>query len=248
MPEVRIVAEPREEFGKGAARRTRRAGKVPAVIYGHGAEPRHISLPARDFEHALKTDAGMNVLLSVQVGGADELALPKAIQRDPLRGDIEHVDLITVRRGERVTVDVAVVVQGDVVPGGLLDQQMTTISLEAEATHIPQHLDVDIAGLEIGESIHASDLPLPEGATLKTPDDALVVHISAAPTAEELEAELAAAEEELGAGQAGMAEQEAAKAEVVGEAAASDRATGEGDIVADTESGEGGPSAEQTPQ
>jgi large subunit ribosomal protein L25 len=226
VAEVRISAEPRTEFGKGGARRTRRSGRVPAVLYGHGTDPRHISLPARDFEHALRTD-GANVLLALQIDGSDELALPKSIQRNPVRGSIEHIDLILVRRGEKITVEVAINIVGEVAPGGLLDQQLTTISVAAEATHIPSGFEVSINGLEIGGAIHAKDVTLPAGTELQTDPDAVVVHIMQAPTQEELEAELTAAEEELGAGAAG--------------AAAAEAEAGEGDVVPDTESGEGGP-------
>lgn len=246
MSEVRIAAEPRTEFGKGAARRTRRAGKVPAVLYGHGEDPRHIALAARDFEHALKTEAGANVLLDLQIDGGSELALAKAIQRDALRGSIAHVDLLLVRRGERVTVDVPVVTEGEVPSEGLLDLQLTSVSLEVEATSIPQPIHVDISTLEVGQTVHAGDLPLPEGAELKTDPDATIIHIAQAPTAAQIDAELAQAEAELGAGEAGAAAQETAQAAAEGEAA-TDEATGEGDLAADTESGEGGPSAEQTP-
>ena len=227
MSEVRISAEPRTEFGKGGARRTRRSGRVPAVLYGHGTDPRHISLPTREFEHALRTD-GANVLLALSIDGSDELALPKSIQRDPVRGSIDHIDLILVRRGEKITVEVPIHLQGDVAPGGLLDHQLTTLSVAAEATHIPSGFEVSIQGLEIGGSIHAKEVSLPAGTELQTDPDAVVVHILAAPTAEELEADLAAAEEELGAG-AAVAEAEA---------------PGEGDIVPDTQSGEGGPAQE----
>jgi large subunit ribosomal protein L25 len=247
VSEVRITAEPRTEFGKGSARRTRRAGKLPAVLYGHGTAPRHISLPTRDFEHALRTDAGANVLLSLRIDGSDELALPKSIQRDPVRGIIEHVDLILVRRGEKITVDVPVVLTGDVVPGGLVDHQATTISVQAEATHLPNQFEVSIEGLEIGASVHAKELDLPEGTELAADADTVLVHILAAPTAEQIEAELAGAEAELGAGAAGAAAQEEAKAEAEGEAA-TEEPTGEGDVVPDAESGEGGPAEGQTPE
>jgi large subunit ribosomal protein L25 len=188
VPEVRIEAEPRTEFGKGAARRTRRAGRVPAVIYGHGAGVRHLSLPEHELMLALKTP---NVLIRLEgLPGRAGLALPKAVQRDPLKGSIEHVDLIEVRRGEKVTVEIAVRVTGDVFPGGLLDQQMVQIAVEAEATHIPNGIDVDIEGMEIGTSVHAKDLALPEGSTLQGDPEALVLHVLAAPTAEQMEAEL----------------------------------------------------------
>jgi large subunit ribosomal protein L25 len=235
VSEVRITAEPRTEFGKGGARRTRRAGKLPAVLYGHGTEPRHISLPSRDFEHALRTD-GANVLLSLEIEGGNELALPKSIQRNPVRGEIEHVDLILVRRGEKITVDVPVSLVGEGPSGGLVDHQLTTLSVLAEATHIPSGFEVSIEGLEIGDSIAAGKVSLPEGTELAGDPDQVVVHILAAPTAEQLEADLAAAEEELGAGAAGAE----AAAEAAPEAAP-EGGTGEGDVVPDTGSGEGGP-------
>jgi large subunit ribosomal protein L25 len=199
VPEVRITAEPRTEFGKGGARRTRRAGKLPAVLYGHGTDPRHLSLPTRDFEHALRTD-GANVLLDLQLAEGSELALPKSIQRDPVRGGIEHVDLILVRRGERITVEIVIQIVGEVVPGGLLDQSLTTLSVTAEATNIPAAVEVGIEGLEIGASVHAGQIPLPDGVELAGDTEQVVVHVVPAPTAEELEAELgevepAAAEE-----------------------------------------------------
>ena len=187
MPEVRIEAELRTEFGKGAARRTRRAGRVPAVMYGHGAAARHLSLPEHELMLALKTP---NALLRIEGLGRAGLALPKAVQRNPLKGVIEHVDLIEVRRGEKVTVEIPVRVTGDVFPGGLLDQQMVQIAVEAEATHIPSGVDVDVDGMEIGTAVHAKDLALPEGATLQVDPEALVLHVLAAPTAEQIEAEL----------------------------------------------------------
>jgi large subunit ribosomal protein L25 len=188
VPEVRIAAEPRTEFGKGGARRTRRAGKIPAVLYGHGTDPRHISLPTREFEHALRTD-GANVLLDLQLADGSELALPKSIQRDPIRGGIEHLDLILVRRGERIHVDVPIHVLGDVVSGGLLDQSLTTLAVTAEATNIPAGFEVSIDGLEVGASIHAADIELPDGVELAGDADQLVLHVVAAPTAEEMAAE-----------------------------------------------------------
>ncbi len=188
MPEVRIVAEPRTEFGKGPARRIRRAGRVPAVLYGHGTDTRHVTLPGHELLLALKTP---NVLIQLDgVSGRPQLTLPKAVQRDPIRGFIEHVDLILVRRGEKVTVDVPVQVTGEVEPGGLLDQQMVRLSVEAEATQIPQAITVDVEGMEIGAAVHARDLELPGGVTLVAEPEALVLHVLAAPTAEQIEAEL----------------------------------------------------------
>jgi len=188
VPEVRIAAEPRTEFGKGFARRIRVAGKVPAVLYGHGTDTRHLTLPGHALMMALKTP---NVLIRVEgLPGGNELALPKAVQRNPIRGVIEHVDLILVRRGEKVTVEVPVRVTGEVFPGGLLDQQLVQIPVEAEATNIPQGIDVDVEGMEIGAAVHAGDLDLPAGVTLAADPESLVLHVIAAPTAEQLEAEL----------------------------------------------------------
>jgi large subunit ribosomal protein L25 len=189
VPEVRIAAEPRTEFGKGPARRMRRAGRVPAVLYGHGTDTRHVTLPGHELLMALKTP---NVLIQLDglPGSSSQLALPKAVQRNPIKGLIEHVDLILVRRGEKVTVEVPVQVTGEVGPGGLLDQQMVRIAVEAEATRIPQAIEVDVEGMEIGAAVHAGELSLPEGATLVAEADALVLHVLAAPTAEQIEADL----------------------------------------------------------
>ena len=201
MPEVRIAAEPRIEFGKGPARRERRAGRVPAVLYGHGSEPRHVSLPGHDVLLALRT---ANVLIRLEgLPGGSQLALPKAVQRDAIRGSVEHVDLIMVRRGEKVTVEVPLNVTGEVAPDGLLDQQLVQISVEAEATNIPPGIEVDVEGMAIGASVHAGDLTLPRGVTLAVEPDILVLHVIAAPTAEQLEAELGLPEgEEVEAGEA----------------------------------------------
>jgi large subunit ribosomal protein L25 len=188
VPEVRIDAELRTEFGKGAARRTRRAGRVPAVIYGHGTQVRHLSLPAHELMLALKTP---NALIRLEgLPGRAGLALPKAVQRDPLKGAIEHVDLIEVRHGEKVTVEIPVRVTGEVFPGGLLDQQLVQIPVEAEATNLPDGIDVDVAGMEVGTAVHARDLALPEGSTLQVDPDTLVLHVLAERTAEQLEADL----------------------------------------------------------
>ena len=201
MPEVRIAAEPRIEFGKGPARRERRAGRVPAVLYGHGSEPRHVSLPGHDVLLALRT---ANVLIRLEgLPGGSQLALPKAVQRDAIRGSVEHVDLIMVRHGEKVTVEVPLNVTGEVAPDGLLDQQLVQISVEAEATNIPPGIEVDVEGMAIGASVHAGDLTLPTGVTLAVEPDILVLHVIAAPTAEQLEAELGLPEgEEVEAGEA----------------------------------------------
>jgi large subunit ribosomal protein L25 len=221
VAQVRIAAEPRTEFGKGAARRIRRAHKVPAVLYGHGTEPRHISLPGHELMLALK--GGANTLLEIDVDGGTELSLPKQVTRDPVRGFLEHCDLLLVRRGEKVVVDVPVILNGQAALETLVDHQMTTISVEAEATHIPQSFEVSIEGLGVGASVHAGEVPLPSGVTLAGDPDAVVVHILAQVTAEALEAELAEAAAELAPAEAAepAAEAEAAAPEeaVEGEAA-----------------------------
>jgi large subunit ribosomal protein L25 len=190
VSEVRLSAEARTEFGKGGARRTRRAGKIPAVIYGHGAEPRHVSLPAREFANAIR-HGGANVLLTLDVEGTDELAIPKSIQRHPIKGIFEHVDLLAVRRGEKVTIEVPVHVVGDVVPGGMLTQENNTVSIEAEATNLPTEIELNIDGLEIGSQVTAGNLSLPSGSSLAGDHDQVLVIIQEAPTAEQLEGEAA---------------------------------------------------------
>ena len=194
MPEVRIDAEPRTEFGKGPARRARRAGKVPAVLYGHGTDTRHVTMPGHDVLLALRT---ANVLIRLDgLPGGSQLALPKAVQRNAIKGSVEHVDLILVRRGEKVTVEIPVQVTGEVVPDGLLDQQVVQVPVEAEATNIPPRVEVSIDGLAIGSAVHAGDLELPAGVTLAVEPDVLILHVVAAPTAEQYEADLGVAEGE----------------------------------------------------
>lgn len=211
MSEVRIIAEARTEFGKGGARRTRRAGKIPAVLYGHGLDPRHISLPAREFANAIK--GGANTLLTIEVDGGSELALPKALQRDAIRGTLEHVDLILVRRGEKVTVEIRVILDGEPAPETLVNHELQTLTVEAEATHIPEGVHVNIEGSTAGRHILASQVTLPSGTTLVTDPEAMVVGFLGAPTAEELEAELAEAEAELGIEHEPTDEEQAAAAE-----------------------------------
>lgn len=197
MSDVKIAAELRTEFGKGAARRIRRADKVPAVLYGHGTDPLHLTLPGHDTMLALKT---RNVLITLDIDGRDnELALPKHVQRDPIKGHIEHVDLILVRRGEKVTVDVPVIVVGEAVPETLVNLENPTIALQAEATHLPVGIEVSVEGLLAGTQIHAKDLVLPEGSTLAADEELLVVNVTVAPTAEELEVEGAGEIEEAAA-------------------------------------------------
>ncbi len=195
MPEVKLTAELRTEFGKGAARRIRRAHKVPAVLYGHGTDPIHITLPGHETLLALRT---ANALLSIDVDGTSQLALPKQVQRDPLKHTIEHVDLVLVRRGELVTVDVAIHIEGEAAPETLVVVDHNSVPVEADATAIPTQIVVSIEGLVAGTQILASDLELPEGSTLGIDPEALIVNITAAQSEAALEAELAEAEAEAG--------------------------------------------------
>ena len=197
MSESHIEAEPRTEFGKGAARRIRRSAKVPAVLYGHGGDPVHITLPGHSTMLALK-HGGVNALLTITVDGKEQLALPKQIQRDPIKGFLEHLDLLIVRRGEKVTVDIPVHLHGEADPDALIVTETTTISVEAEATHIPEYVEVSIEGLTVGDSVLAKDLSVPGGATVLLDEDTLIVNVTHAPTAAEVEEELAEAEAEVG--------------------------------------------------
>ncbi|GAT69552.1 50S ribosomal protein L25/general stress protein Ctc [Planomonospora sp. ID91781] len=189
MSEVVIAAESRTGFGKGAARKIRREHKVPVVLYGHGTDPRHLSLPGHELLLALRTP---NVLIRLE-GAVDELAIPKGVQRDPIKGFLEHVDLLLVKRGEKVTVDIPVNVVGEV-SDGILDQQMVSVSVETEATHIPEGVEVDVAGLEVGAQVTAGDLKLPKGTTLVADPEALVLIVSGAQAAEPVEGEAAEGE------------------------------------------------------
>ncbi len=181
MSEVRIDAQPRDEFGKGAARRIRRDGNIPAVIYGHGTDPIHITLPGRDLTRALKQQ---NVLIQLQLSdGKTQLTLPKSIQRDPLRQIIEHVDLVVINANEKVIVEVPVITVGSAEPGSLVEHA-DNLTVLALATNIPTSIEVDIAGLPIGSTIHASDVKLPEGVELAADGDVSVVHIVAPQTEE----------------------------------------------------------------
>lgn len=198
MSEITIAAERRTEFGKGAARRLRRDKKIPVVVYGHGADTQHLALPAHELMLALKKS---NALLSLQLDDGAQLVLPKSVQRDPVRHTIEHVDLIAVRTGEKVTVEVLVRTEGKIAPGGLLEHVNDTISIEAEATKIPSELVIDVEGLTVGESLRAGDVPLPAGAVLVADPELVVVHILGAQSAEaaaDEAAEAAAADEAAG--------------------------------------------------
>jgi large subunit ribosomal protein L25 len=220
VPEVRISAEPRTEFGKGPSRRTRQNGRVPAVLYGHHSEPSHLTLPGHEVLLALRT---ANVLIRLEgLPGGSQLALPKAVQRDPIKGYVEHVDLIMVRSGEKVTVEIPLTVTGEIAPDGMLDQQLVQIALEAEATHIPPGVEVNVEGMVIGDAVHAGDLVLPEGTTLAVEPDILILHVLAAPTADQMEAELGTptAEEPSAPAEAGAPEGQPGEAGSQGEASA----------------------------
>jgi large subunit ribosomal protein L25 len=197
MAETKIQAEPRTEFGKGAARRIRRADKVPAVLYGHGAEPIHITMPGHETMLALK-HGGTNALLSIEVEGKSQLALPKQVQRDPIKGFLEHLDLVVVTKGEKVTVDIPVHLVGEAASDALVVTEHTSVSVEAEATHIPEYIEVSIEGAEVGTQVYAKDLDVPSGSTVLDDEETLIVNVTHAPTAEEVEEELAATEGELG--------------------------------------------------
>ena len=197
MADFRLVAEPRTEFGKGGARRTRRAGRIPAVLYGHGQDVVHLSLPAREFAAALR-NGGSNALLTVVLDGKEQLALTKAVQRDPLTREHEHADLLLVRRGEKTTVDVPIVVVGEPGVDAIPNHQLNAVAIEADATKLPETIEVDVTGRTAGQNITAGDLVLPAGSTLVTDPEALVIGFLGAPTAEALEAELEQAEAEAG--------------------------------------------------
>ncbi|MEU8198051.1 50S ribosomal protein L25/general stress protein Ctc [Microbispora amethystogenes] len=193
MSEVRIAAELRDEFGKGAARKIRRANKVPAVLYGHGTDTKHLTLPGHELLLALRTP---NVLIRLHGEGVDEIALPKGVQRDPIKGFLEHVDLLLVKRGEKVVVEIPVTVVGETNGSAIVDQPLNTLSVETEATHIPTGVEVDVDGKEEGYIVHAADLKLPEGTTLAGDPEALVLQVIGAPSAGLPEEGAAAAEGE----------------------------------------------------
>ncbi|AJT66597.1 50S ribosomal protein L25/general stress protein Ctc [Streptomyces chattanoogensis] len=178
MAEVKLSAELRTDFGKGAARRTRRENKVPAVIYGHGAEPQHIAIDSHALMMALKTP---NALLRLDIDGKSELVIPKAVQREAIRRFLVHVDFLAVKKGEKVAVEVPIVTEGDLAPGGnLLEHVLNALPIEAEATHIPESVTVSIAGLDAGASVLAKDVTLPSGASLAVEDEAVVLQVVAA--------------------------------------------------------------------
>ncbi|WP_328292499.1 50S ribosomal protein L25/general stress protein Ctc [Kineococcus sp. NBC_00420] len=195
MAETKLTAETRTSFGKGAARTIRRANRIPAVVYGHGEAPIHVSLPGHDTMIALRS---ANVLLDIDLDGTSHLTLPKDVQRDPIKGFIEHVDLLVVRRGEKVTVDVPLHVEGEAAPETVVQQELTTLSVEADAANIPTAVVANVEGLTAGSHVAASQVTLPEGTTLAGDPEQLVVVITAVATAAQAEAELEALEAEAG--------------------------------------------------
>ena len=186
-----LVTEVRDTFGKGVARKIRAQGKIPAVIYGHGTEPQHVTLPGHETALILRKS---NQVLELDIQGKSQLALVKDVQKDPVRQIIEHIDLIVVRKGEKVTIDVPVVVTGESAPGTIVNQDANTLSIEAEATHLPQNVEVSVEGLEDGTHITAAEVKLPKGSTLLTDPEVLVVAISI-PAEESLEEDEAGADE-----------------------------------------------------
>ncbi|MGW2723704.1 50S ribosomal protein L25/general stress protein Ctc [Streptomyces sp. NPDC001492] len=194
MSEVKLTAETRTEFGKGAARRIRRDSKVPGVLYGHGSDPLHLTLPGHDLLLALRTP---NVLIALDIDGkTNELAIPKSVQRDPIKGFLEHVDLLLVKRGEKVTVEIPVHTEGELAPGGnLLEHVLNALPVETEATHIPEAVTVSVEGLEAGASVLAKDITLPKGTTLAVEEDTVVLQVLASQAEEATEGEGAEGEE-----------------------------------------------------
>ena len=207
-----LVAEVREKTGKGASRQARRDGKVPAVLYGHGTEPQHLTLPSRELSAVLR-NFGTNAVLTLDIDGTEALALPKAIEIHPVRRNIQHVDLIIVRRGEKVTVEVNVIVEGDAQPGALVTQETNTIEIESDAMSIPEQLTVSVEDVAAGTQITAAQIELPEGVTLISDPELLVVNIVTAPTEEELEAEGGGAPVEAQLEEQAAEEAEAAESE-----------------------------------
>jgi len=173
----KIVADQRTTFGKGVARKLRAAGKVPVVVYGHGADPQHLALPAHEVSLLLRK---ANAILDLQIDGASQLALVKDVQKDPVRQIIEHIDLVIIRKGEKVVVDVPIHLEGDAYPGTTVNQDANTVSVLAEATNIPERVIVDVEGKEEGFQVHAKDLVLPEGSTLDSDPELLIVAVTAA--------------------------------------------------------------------
>ena len=194
--DTKVVAEVRENFGKGYARRLRAAGQIPAVIYGHGTDPVHVSLPGHQVSLLIRR---ANVVLELDVAGTQQLTLVKDVQKDPVHQIIEHIDLLVVKKGEKIQVDVPVVVLGEPFAGTIANLENTTVLLEVEATHIPQHIEVDVEGLEDGTHITAADLKLPQGSSLVVDPETLIVAVSVPTSALAAEEEIAEADAEVAA-------------------------------------------------
>jgi large subunit ribosomal protein L25 len=189
MADVKINAQTRTEFGKGAARRTRRAGRVPAVLYGHGTDPVHLSFDTVEFA-AVMRENGRNAVLTIAGAGSPQLALTKSVVRDPIKGFIEHVDLVVVRRGEKVAVDVPVITVGEAASGTLVFQNVDTLTIEADAMDIPEEISLVIDGAAIGTQFQAGDIRLPDGSSLVSDPELLVVNVTEAPTEDAMEEEI----------------------------------------------------------
>ena len=221
MAAEKITAETRTEFGKGAARRIRRDDKVPAVLYGHGSDPMHITLPGHDTMMALK-HGGSNALLYLDIEGTTHLALTKQIQADPIKGFLEHIDFVEVKKGEKVTVDIPIHVIGESKSDAMTVTELNNVSVEAEATNIPEYLEISVEDADAGFQVFAKDIELPSGSVLLTDEESLIVNVVHAPTAEEVEAELEEAEAEAGIERDDSDEEIAEAAEEEAEAADSD--------------------------
>jgi large subunit ribosomal protein L25 len=227
MSEEKIKAENRTQFGKGAARRIRRDDKVPAVLYGHGSDPMHITLPGHDTMMALK-HGGSNALLYLDIEGTTHLALTKQIQADPIKGFLEHIDFVEVKKGEKVTVDIPIHVIGESKSDAMTVTELNNVSVEAEATNIPEYLEISVEDADAGYQVFAKDIELPSGSILLTDEDSLIVNVVHAPTAEEVEAELEEAEAEAGIERDDSDEEIAEAAEADAESGDSDSGSDEG--------------------
>ncbi len=227
MSEEKIKAESRTQFGKGAARRIRRDDKVPAVLYGHGSDPMHITLPGHDTMMALK-HGGSNALLYLDIEGTTHLALTKQIQADPIKGFLEHIDFVEVKKGEKVTVDIPIHVLGESKSDAMTVTELNNVSVEAEATNIPEYLEISVEDADAGFQVFAKDIELPAGSVLLTDEDSLIVNVVHAPTAEEVEAELEEAEAEAGIERDDSDEEIAEAAEADAESGDSDSGSDEG--------------------
>ena len=221
--EHNLIASVRTETGKGASRRARRAGQVPAVLYGHGSDPQHLLLPGHDLAAVLR-NAGTNAVLTLDIDGSEQIALTKALDIHPIRRTVQHLDLLVIRRGEKVTVEVNVIIEGEAVPGSMVTQDTNTIEIEADVMSIPQQLTVSVEGADIGTQFTAAAITLPDGVSLVSDPEMLVVNVVAAPTEEDLEAEGGGGAEEGAEGEAAESDEGAAEGEEGGgeESSASD--------------------------